>query len=407
MSQAFSLNCIVTSLLSLIFGLLIFSRRAKAPLSSPVTLWVGVCVFVAVWSFGLGMMTSAANQGAADFWIKVHYVGATIIPTVFLHFIYSILGLKEKSEKVVLMCYIASAIFLVATFMGQLAQAVPKPPFSFYTSPGRLYDIYSLYFSIAVLYAHYLMFKELRSSKAQRHRQIQYLFLGSGIGFVGGSTAFLPVYDIPIFPFGMYLVAIYVFIVGYAILNFQLLDISIILRKTLVYSSVTTVLTLVYFAVITTFTRAFQGLSQYHAVFSSAVAAGLITIFFQPLRIKVQAFVDAKFFRQYVDREEKLYELSREVITHATPEAMGDALMQVINATLHPKSSALYLKSPSGVGFDRVSASSPSHLPQKLDDDHILAAYFKDNPQPFLQDLSNDVGRSYSTRAREDREEAS
>jgi len=39
---------------------------------------------------------------------------------------------------------------------------------------------------------------------------------------------------------------------------------------------------------------------------------------FSSIEKAIQAFVDAKFFRQYVDREEKLYELSREVITHTT-----------------------------------------------------------------------------------------
>src|SRR5213083_2092035 len=114
-------------------------------------------------------------------------------------------------------------------------------------------------------------------------------------------------------------------------------------------------LTVVYLGVVTLFAKVFEGLTGYQTFFSSAVAAGLITICFQPLRKRVQAFVDKKFFRQYVDREEKLYELSREVITHTTPEAMAQALIRVLGDTLHPKVGALFLKSRDGSGYAPVA----------------------------------------------------
>mgnify|MGYP000573645710 CR=1 FL=1 len=131
--------------------------------------------------------------------------------------------------------------------------------------------------------------------------------------------------------------------------------------------------------------------------FSSALAAGLITIGFQPLRKRVQAFVDSKFFRQYVDREEKLYELSREVITHTTPEAMAEALMHVLKDTLHPKSGVLYLKSRQGTGFEPMAAwgdAAKTSMPEA----NVLASYFADHPQPFVHEVSDDVGGPRDTR---------
>jgi hypothetical protein len=397
MSQAFSINCIGTSLLSFLFGLLIAYKRTRAPSRPLIWLWVGVCMAVAVWSFGLGMMTLSKSQHIANFWIRVHYTGANLIPIVFLHFILYFLGQQARQKRIIVIGYSISLIFEIMNMAGYLAIPVPKPPFLFYTSPGRFYNLYSLYFGICVIYAHFLLLKAWRVQNARR-RQIQYLFLGSGIGFFGGSTAFLPVYNIQIFPFGMYLVALYVFIVGYAILYYQLLDISIIIRKTLIYSMVISALTLIYMAIVALFARVFEGLTGYQTVFSSAIAAGLITVGFQPLRKRIQGFVDEKFFRQYVDREEKLYELSREVITHTTSEAMVDSLMRVLGDTLHPKSAAIYLRSRDGDGFVLMS-NKESSLPSQMPESNPLTDYFTDHPQPFVrQDVDDHIGASLDTR---------
>ena len=139
---------------------------------------------------------------------------------------------------------------------------------------------------------------------------------------------------------------------------------------------------------------------------SSAIAAGLITVCFQPLRKRVQEFVDTKFFREYVDREEKLYELSREVITHTTPEAMSEALLRVITEALHPKVGALYLRSSDRLGFVRAAAPGSGNLPARMEEDNSLSHYFRDHPQPFVQDNESNVGGPQSTRAKDNREEA-
>jgi hypothetical protein len=194
--------------------------------------------------------------------------------------------------------------------------------------------------------------------------------------------------------------------VTYAITKHKLLDITPIIRKTIVYSVVMGTLTVIYISIVALFAHVFEGLTGYQTIFSSAMAAGLITIGFQPLRKRVQHFVDSKFFRQYVDREEKLYELSREVITHTTPEAMGSVLLRVIEEALHPKGGALFLRARDGSGFVPIASVGSSALPERMDEYNGLAQYFKEHPQPFVQDMSESIGRSESTRLKEEREDA-
>jgi hypothetical protein len=272
--------------------------------------------------------------------------------------------------------------------------------------PGPLYWLFVLHFLVMGWYGLIRMLSRYRTSNVSQRNKLKYLFLGYGTALCGGAEHFAAGYiRREIVPHDLFIIA-FVFIVAYAILMHRLMDITVIIRKTLVYSLVMGILTATYLVIVALFARFFEGLTGYQTVYSSAVAAVLITLCFQPLRRRIQSFVDRKFFRQYVDREEKLYELSREVITHTTPEAMGGALMHVLNETLHPKGGALFLRSRDGSGFVRVSDIGTVVLPARMEEDNELAQYFKDHPKPFVQDMSEAIGRSESTRLKEEREDA-
>ena len=184
------------------------------------------------------------------------------------------------------------------------------------------------------------------------------------------------------------------------------MDIRRIVRKFLIYAAVLLPLVFVYLAVAAIIARLFDGLPKYQMAFSTGAAAAIFSFGFQPLRQRIQAFLDARFFPQYAYREEKLYELSREVVTHMTPEAMAGSLMRVIEDALHPKGKALYLRVRDGVGFVRVSRDDVPALPYRMGEDNELVQYFLDHPQPFVVDLDSDFGASRSTRFNAEREDA-
>ena len=80
--------------------------------------------------------------------------------------------------------------------------------------------------------------------------------------------------------------------------------------------------------------------------------------------------------------------------------------MRVIEETLHPKGGALFLRSRDGTGFVRVSDMGDLPVPARIDEDSPLTVYFKDHPQPFVRDITDDLARPRSTRNQEERESA-
>src|SRR5205807_1873667 len=99
-----------------------------------------------------------------------------------------------------------------------------------------------------------------------KKQQIKYFFLATAIGFLGGSFNFLPVFGIDLYPWGNFTIFLYPFIMSYAILKHNLMEISLVIRKTLIYSLVIAVLTLVYMTIAFLVTHLIAGWIGPHAM---------------------------------------------------------------------------------------------------------------------------------------------
>jgi hypothetical protein len=323
MSNSFSITCLVTSLLSFVFSLLIFLNLHRAPKAAPVRLWAAFCLAVCFWSLGLGFMTMSKSQEVATFWLRIHYFGAIFIPTLFLHFILTFLQIERNHKTTLIVCYVITLGFHILSIMGQLASVIPKPPFTFYTALGKYYNLYSLYFFVCVLYGHILLYKASRREEGFRRNQIYYLFLGTAIGFSGGSTAFLPVYNIPVFPFGMYLVALYIFIVGYSILIYRLMDFSLVMRWGLAYGTSIALLGSVYLLA-TLFIEKYFHLGR---GIPTLIAVCLAVFLLEPMRRRINTWVDKIIFKS-PDFQALLNGIEEEIKNSTSIESLAEGLTE-------------------------------------------------------------------------------
>lgn len=337
------------------------------------------------------------------------YTAAALVPFSFWYMYFLVMGFQEKRDKWVLryMFFFSFPLIWLTWSPSYIRSVDCSGPMS-YINPGPTYLVFVGHFLAMGCYGIFRMMVRWRGdgvNQASRNKY-KYLFLSFGVALCGALIHFVAAYAKrePL-PHDIFIIA-FVCILAYAILRHRLMDITIIIRRALIYSVVTGALTVIYLGIVTLFARLFQGLTGYQTVFSSAAAAGVITIFFQPIRKRAQDFIDSKFFRQYVDREEKLYELSRDVVTHIHPEAMAEALMRVLGGTFHPKSMALYLCSADGNGFSLAAGEKPSAFPPGMPSDNALAAYLQDHPQPFVNDRPADIGETKDTRRLERKEDA-
>jgi hypothetical protein len=133
--------------------------------------------------------------------------------------------------------------------------------------------------------------------------------------------------------------------VGVAVLKYRLYDIDIIINRTLVYGSLTLLLLLVYFGGVTTAQAIFRTLtglqqeSQLAVVISTLVIAAL----FNPLRRRIQSFIDRRFFRRKYDARKTLEAFSARLRDETDLEALSAELVSAVRETMQPEHVSLHL----------------------------------------------------------------
>ena len=144
--------------------------------------------------------------------------------------------------------------------------------------------------------------------------------------------------------------------VGFAVLKYRLYDIDVIINRTLVYGSLTALLAALYFggvAMTQVILRALTSQreqSQLAIVVSTLVIAAL----FNPLRRRIQAFIDRRFYRRKYDAAKTLEAFSARLRDETDLDALTDDLVGVVGETMQPTHVGLWLRPDVGARERRV-----------------------------------------------------
>jgi putative effector of murein hydrolase LrgA (UPF0299 family) len=134
--------------------------------------------------------------------------------------------------------------------------------------------------------------------------------------------------------------------IGIAILRHRLYDIDVIINRALVYGTLTVTLAIAYvlaIAALQVIVRPFAGESQLAVAGSTLAVAAL----FRPARVRVQAFIDRRFYRSKFDATKTLDEFSARLRDEVNLETLADDLLAVVDQTMSPAHRSLWLRNAS------------------------------------------------------------
>jgi hypothetical protein len=132
---------------------------------------------------------------------------------------------------------------------------------------------------------------------------------------------------------------------GIAILRYRLYDIDLIINRTLVYGALTAMLALIYFGGVATTQAIFRALTgqEQQPQLAIVVSTLVIAALFNPLRRRIQSFIDRRFYRSKYDARKTLEAFSAKLRDETELDALSEDLVGIVRGTMQPAHVSLWL----------------------------------------------------------------
>jgi len=220
-----------TSIGSWLLGFFVYRTSPK---KKPNRMWFILCLAIGIWSFGYAFSTTLKILDK-DYLLAVsrisHSVGA-LIPAFLFHFAYVWIKMSKLTKRALIACYCSCIVVSLLTLTPFVVIDLVPKMFLLYYPVGRIgYLIYSVNFIFWGIYVHYFLFRGYKKTVGFERSQLQYLLIGSAVGFFGGAACFPLVFGIKITPYPTVLILVYLITTTYSIVRYRLMDIRIAVTR--------------------------------------------------------------------------------------------------------------------------------------------------------------------------------
>ena len=349
-------------------GALIASRRPKNPIGW-ICLAVGIIWMISLISTSYGLYGLVMRPGSIPFPAAIASLGEWMwVPAVGLLGTYLILLFPDgrlPSRRWRPLAWLSGAVIFLAS-AGFALSPGPMDGFPGIRNPFGLEKYpwvadatlgVTLLLPLCILAsAVSLVLRFLRSGGEERE-QIKWLAFAASILGLGISSYVIPANILPDDAGGvdrlwvnlledavMLSFASIPVAVGIAILPYRLYDIDVIINRALVYAPLTAMLTLVYFGGVVGLQAALRVLTGQESTFAIVASTLVIAALFNPLRRRVQGFVDRRFYRRKYDSRKILEAFNARLRDETDLNTLSVDLVGVARTTVQPEHASLWLR---------------------------------------------------------------
>ena len=323
------LDCVV----NIILGLLVLARNVR----QPINLSYAIFAFsLGAWSFGIGKFLLSSSVPEATFWARSYYLAGTFIASSLFYFA----SVFPKGEWLSLR---QNLLFLLVATPGTILTILPGSLFEQVIVDGSLKDVILNPVHYFIFSAHFILFfygaliivwkKQLKSVGLIKN-QLRYVFIG-----ILTASIFGVYFDLilPWFrnyqliwmgpPFTFFLVGC----TGYAIIRHRLMDIRLVIARSIAYTLLLLILGTFYttglFLASTYFIKQETNVTNLSV---STILALFMAFTFQPLKTLLEKMTDKIFFKGNYDTQDLLSKLGSIMNSYIDLELLNKKILETI-----------------------------------------------------------------------------
>ena len=186
----------------------------------------------------------------------------------------------------------------------------------------------------------------LRFRRASGEERQQLKWLASAAALVGLSLVLQPFFSEVKASQAMTLITItgIPLAAGIAMVKYHLYDIDVIINRALVYGVLTATLAATYFGSVVLLQMAFRGVTGQGNAVAIVISTLAIAALFMPLRLRIQSFIDRRFYRRRYDAALTLAAFADRMRDEVDVDRLTRELVEVVHKTMQPAHVSLWLR---------------------------------------------------------------
>lgn len=282
---------------------------------------------------------------------------------LFIQFFHAYLGIQHRNllEKC---AYGYAVLIAVSAACGWIISGVRRFKFGFFGQSGPLFFLLAAGAALVTLYNGIIIYQAiLHEKRSIQKNKLKYILCGFGLLGVLSSLNCLTVLGVAVYPPGAFgFIPLLIFASG--LFRYDLLDMGVLLRKSLIYSVLTALLVAAYLVLIIPIQKLFKTSGLLDTPLFPLAILILIALGVGLLKNIIGQTVERLLSKDRYDFHRTLRRVSQTIAMVLDEEKITNLLREIIIDAMKVKSCALFLMDPAGGHYYAVASAGETVVSQ-------------------------------------------
>ncbi len=305
-------------------------------------------------------LVDRANTSEVALWLsRATFIGPLLMPAILVNFSLVFPSASDSTRRARYLLYIPTIILLLITPTNYIVRDVIRQPEYTEFIYGALYSTFAAYLLGYFLLFFIIIAVRSRSITGLKKIQVRYLFIGLliSVSISVITNVLLPLFEVQeLSAIGANSTIFFLGFTAYSIVKHRLLDIRLVLTRSLVYTTTLAAVALAF--IFSTFISAQKFGGAGSKIFVPIIVSAIVVFGLDPLKNYLSRITDKFFFKAKIDYQNVLRNISETLNYELDLAKLIKEVRETLSKELKIKNAATLQRRGTEHGTDRFEASA-------------------------------------------------